>query len=561
VTGNAANAATNLIKGGATYTLTNGTANAGTDGTVAWTNFGKLNAGTAVNFQNTGSITGTVTAPTLNFSTYTAPISATVTGANAGTITGTGGFSGVSTINANGANSNTMGGTGQTYLLTNGTPDAGSSNSVNWTAFKNITDATGTVNFNNTGSLTGNLSAQTFNYTTYGQALTLNVTASSLLNSGVGGILTFNGTKTVNANAAQTNLVEGTNVIWTLTGANSGTGGGFNWSSFQNLTDTGSAAISGNGSVAGNIAVTGNAALSGSLAAGGNLSVGGNATVSGFLSSNGNLSVTGTTGMNGAQITSGGTQNYTGAVTASGTTNYVQSAASAITFGGSITGGTNFEIATGGTVTLGGPVSGMTNFYVTGLLPTAAEPNPFTDLTNIPKAGAIISSQSITSSSSTTGTITLSATNLAGLTGGTYTTGLLRLNAITPPPNNAVSVNVTNLAISGANTSWSLGGTVSSNKVLTPSGSDIGVTVGGTVLSQSALQSQAVNAASTASANAAAEAAKEAANTFGTDSVAEQIEYGFAGDVGNLPPMDHRLTGVGISVPKCFNESREGEDC
>ena len=52
-----------------------------------------------------------------------------------------------------------------------------------------------------------------------------------------------------------------------------------------------------------------------------------------------------------------------------------------------------------------------------------------------------------------------------------------------------------------------------------------------------------------------------AANTFGTDSVAEQVEYGFAGDVGTLPPIDHRLQGVGISVPKCFNESREGDGC
>jgi hypothetical protein len=43
--------------------------------------------------------------------------------------------------------------------------------------------------------------------------------------------------------------------------------------------------------------------------------------------------------------------------------------------------------------------------------------------------------------------------------------------------------------------------------------------------------------------------------------VAEQIEFGFAGDVGTLPPMDHRLQGVGISVPECFNESREGENC
>jgi hypothetical protein len=39
------------------------------------------------------------------------------------------------------------------------------------------------------------------------------------------------------------------------------------------------------------------------------------------------------------------------------------------------------------------------------------------------------------------------------------------------------------------------------------------------------------------------------------------VEYGFAGDVGTLPPMDHRLQGVGIAVPKCFNESREGEAC
>ena len=68
-------------------------------------------------------------------------------------------------------------------------------------------------------------------------------------------------------------------------------------------------------------------------------------------------------------------------------------------------------------------------------------------------------------------------------------------------------------------------------------------------------------ATSAAQSSATAAAADEAANTFGTDSVAEQVEYGFAGDVGTLPPMDHRLQGVGISVPKCFNESREGEAC
>ena len=74
-------------------------------------------------------------------------------------------------------------------------------------------------------------------------------------------------------------------------------------------------------------------------------------------------------------------------------------------------------------------------------------------------------------------------------------------------------------------------------------------------------QIQAGVVISSAQASAVAAAADEAANTFGTDSVAEQVEYGFAGDVGTLPPMDHRLQGVGISVPKCFNESREGENC
>jgi len=56
-------------------------------------------------------------------------------------------------------------------------------------------------------------------------------------------------------------------------------------------------------------------------------------------------------------------------------------------------------------------------------------------------------------------------------------------------------------------------------------------------------------------------AAQALAESFGTDSVGEQIDYGFAGDVGSTPPMDHRLEDTGISVPACFAESREGEAC
>jgi hypothetical protein len=46
-----------------------------------------------------------------------------------------------------------------------------------------------------------------------------------------------------------------------------------------------------------------------------------------------------------------------------------------------------------------------------------------------------------------------------------------------------------------------------------------------------------------------------------TDSVQKQMAYGFVGDVGTTPPMDHRIDETGISVPKCFSDSREGQTC
>jgi acrosin len=46
-----------------------------------------------------------------------------------------------------------------------------------------------------------------------------------------------------------------------------------------------------------------------------------------------------------------------------------------------------------------------------------------------------------------------------------------------------------------------------------------------------------------------------------TDSVQKQMAYGFSGDVGTTPPMDHRIDETGISVPVCFNGSREGQTC
>jgi hypothetical protein len=46
-----------------------------------------------------------------------------------------------------------------------------------------------------------------------------------------------------------------------------------------------------------------------------------------------------------------------------------------------------------------------------------------------------------------------------------------------------------------------------------------------------------------------------------TDSIAKQIDYGFARDVGTTPPMDHRIDETGISIPDCLEESREARPC
>ena len=53
---------------------------------------------------------------------------------------------------------------------------------------------------------------------------------------------------------------------------------------------------------------------------------------------------------------------------------------------------------------------------------------------------------------------------------------------------------------------------------------------------------------------AVAEASKAG---FDTDSVAQQINYGFAGDVGVSPPMDHRIDETGVSVPEGFGDEDE----
>src|SRR5438132_9736487 len=134
---------------GQTYTLDAAVDDKGSSNGITWTAFKNISDATGtVAFGAASSITGNVTAATLNETGYGSNLTVTITGANAGTATDIGGsFSGVSAIDANAAKSNTMGGTGQTYTLDAAVADKGSSNGITWTAFKNISDATGTVAF------------------------------------------------------------------------------------------------------------------------------------------------------------------------------------------------------------------------------------------------------------------------------------------------------------------------------------------------------------------------------------------------------------------------------
>ena len=165
--------------------------------------------------------------------------------------------------------------------------------------------------------------------------------------------------------------------------------------------------------------------------------------------------------------------------------------------------------------------------------------------------------------SSGTGLMTLTALNLQpGTLNGSGTAILSSNNAVTGLVVNFPNVLAANrVNLLGSAPQWTMTGTIPAVGDSFGASPGVGVTINGINVQAGAIQLATNSVVSAAQANAAAAAAHEAANTFGTDSVAEQIEFGFAGDVGTLPPIDHRLQGVGISVPKCFNESREGEDC
>ena len=289
----------------------------------------------------------------------------------------------------------------------------------------------------------------------------------------------------------------------------------------------------------------------------------------------GTLTVGGATTINspGNPITMLGSNDFTGAVSLAGTTTQI-SDDNALILGASNIGGpltvttTNGAITQSGAMTVAGAASftsgaalinlsngandfqaGVTASSSTGGV-SFADANSFIP-TNIGAGTGLIT----LAPSGTLGAGTLSTSGTAILTSNGNVTGL-----ILDIPNAGVApVNRVNLL--GSATQWIMSGSIPSVGASFGAGAGVGVTINGVNVQAGAIQLLSQSAISAAQASAVAAAADEAANTFGTDSVAEQIEYGFAGDVGTLPPIDHRLQGVGISVPKCFNESREGDAC
>ncbi|HEV3484458.1 MAG TPA: hypothetical protein VG106_03555, partial [Vicinamibacterales bacterium] len=70
-------------------------------------------------------------------------------------------------------------------------------------------------------------------------------------------------------------------------------------------------------------------------------------------------------------------------------------------------------------------------------------------------------------------------------------------------------------------------------------------------------------AISAAQQSAVTSASADARQSFGTDSVTQQIDMGFAGDVGIAPTMGHSVPFEGeiINTPPCVTQSKEGRPC
>ncbi|MBK9019609.1 MAG: hypothetical protein IPL72_06250 [Sulfuritalea sp.] len=243
---------------GQTYTLDDATANAGSNGTVAWTSIENLTDSGAGIFQmgTGGSVAGTLTAVggTVSYATRTGAASFALGG---GASTGMGGWSGITTVAGSG-NSDTVTGAGQTYTLDDATANAGSNGTVAWTSIENLTDSgAGIFQMGTGGSVAGTLTAVggTVSYATRTGAASFALGGGA--STGMGG---WSGITTV-AGSGNSDTVTGAGQTYTLDDAtaNAGSNGTVAWTSIENLTDSGAGIfqMGTGGSVAGTLTAVG----------------------------------------------------------------------------------------------------------------------------------------------------------------------------------------------------------------------------------------------------------------------------------------------------------------
>ena len=535
---------TDTLTGIGTANLTGGASN--NSFTVSgWTGLGTMDG--AGNTADTIIASNDVSFTLANASLARSGGQQTLTLANMESATLTGGGSANAFVLSGWTGSGSMTGNGGTDTLTG--PDtantwnvtgAGGGNinsSVNFSGFTNLAGGTAADNFVFSdgvvlaGTLSGGTGADTLNLSAYTTTTNVTLTASAANGySGTAGAVAggFNTIDVLSGSASANNTLTGMNAAstWTSTGLNAGTyttsGNTLAFSNFRNWT-----AGSGSDTFTGaNIS--------------GNLSDGGGAT-----------SLSGT-------ITTTGTQSYLGAVTLIGNT---VANSSGITFNSTLDGAFNFTSNNAGTNTFMGAIG--SNAALASI--TTDAPGLSVLGGNVTTTGAIsfldvTTANGITMTSTNGGAVNVNGAN-AGSPASVSTTGNVtfqgtQIGTAGTPLVFAVTPNA--LTLTQQATAFFSGPSLPGSMVF-PNGSSI--TFNNASIAQSFLQQQATTAASNASQGVTAAIVEEANKTFGTDSVAEDVEYGFAGEVGTTPPMDHRIDESGISVPRCVQESREGVPC
>ena len=176
------------------------------------------------------------TAGSIGFSGFGAADTTTVTGASAFDIGSKSAdgmtFANVTSVSGTGLAA-TITGTGQTYTLDASTANKGSGNGITWTSFGNIDDAAGTVVFGSASSLGGSVTAVTLDYSGYGSAVNFDLGGTA---TGIGG--SWSGVTSVTGSGnADTITGLGSNAF-NLTGTRAGTADGIGFSAFESADTT-----------------------------------------------------------------------------------------------------------------------------------------------------------------------------------------------------------------------------------------------------------------------------------------------------------------------------------